>query len=105
MLEKYADNPDDTSITVEKSLKIFDNGSEDELTWEYKYYESGSNVVLCDYNDRYPRGNVDLAPAPNIEYFKVSAADFNNYFDYTGTDGKNTIITSGTLTIRKLVLF
>ena len=29
MLEKYADNPDDTSITVEKSLKIFDNGSED----------------------------------------------------------------------------
>lgn len=100
MLEKYADNPSDTSITVEKSLKIFDNGSEDELTWEYKYYESGSNVVLCDYNDRYPRGNVDLAPAPNVEYFKVSAADFNNYFDYTGTDGKNTTITSGTLTIK-----
>ena len=100
MLEKYANNPNDTNLAVEKSLKIFDNGSEDELTWEYKYYESGSNVVLCDYNDRYPRGNVDLAPAPNIEYFKVSAADFNNYFDYTGTDGKNTIITSGTLRIQ-----
>ena len=93
MLEQYANNP---TMSVEKSLKIFDNGSEDELTWEYKYYESGSNVVLCDYNDRYPRGNVDLAPAPNIEYFKVSAADFNKYFDEEG----GTKITSGTLSIQ-----
>lgn len=102
MLEKYVnylddpDNPDNPSITVEKSLKIFDNGSEDELTWEYKYYESGSNVVLCDYNDRYPRGKVDLEPAPYIEYFKVSAADFNKYFDEKG----GTTIKSDTLTIQ-----
>lgn len=97
MLEQYdPDNPDNSTVTVEKSLKIFDNGSEDELTWEYKYYESNVNVVLCDYNDRYPRGDVDLAPAPNIEYFKVSATDFNKYFDEQG----GTIIKSGTLTIR-----
>lgn len=75
-------------LTIEKSLKIFDNGMEDELTWEYKYYEANSNVVLCRYNDRYPRGAVNLTPSPNIEYFKILTEDFNKYFTNGGTTVK-----------------
>lgn len=83
-LTKYnkdkGDKEQEDGLTVNKSLKIYNNGTEMELTWEYKYYETNGKVVLCAYNDRYPHDTVDLAPAPNIEYFKVPSEEFNNYF-------------------------
>ena len=89
----------DKSLPINKSLKIFDNGLEDELTWEYKYYEANNNVVLCQYNDRYPRGSVNLAPSPNIEYFKIAQKDFDNYFTNGGTKVK-----MGTTTIKDVTM-
>ena len=90
---------------IKKSLKITDRGSGEELIWEYKYYEtiSGSKtyVVLCEYNNEYPRGSVDLNtnPRPNIDYFRVSADAFRDYFEGTRETSKLQIKVSDTLTL------
>lgn len=93
---------------IKKSLKIFDAGVGDELTWEYKYYSASGQIVLCKYNERYPRGSVNLEVDPNIEYFTISPDAFNNYFEMeksadtnpsVSVDGEVKIKSSDTLTI------
>lgn len=120
-LEYYNSDKDDDKQTgasgaplaIVESLKVVNNGTRDELTWEYKYYLANGQIVLCKYNSPYTQGTaVTLEYAPNIEYFKVPTTVFDEYFEYgfstrtsgesskfTTTNGRKYIKLSDTLTI------
>ena len=63
------------------------------LGWQFMYYpgkdpsDGATKGIVCKYNDAYSKGDVKLDLAPITEYYTVTEATFDKYFDHNHTDG------------------